>query len=290
MPHYVLIPVPYGEKELSCKNLRAAGVNVAYWLHGRDNQSIGRFAELQLLHKNPGTAANYEGYFCVDEQGDRLREVGIFQDAPLAAEPLSEKRSSLSLDKQLLSMVSDAERWGEGSHADRLERIIARAEMADRLERQLARECEKRQRLELELKRSQTANAVEPVAESKPAQIEDKVAVEPAGFDWRSVPNSDLNGNRRHDAYDEKLRRSVEAIQEYNAGRDDSDQFSITGSLLRQLSRVKPDLVKKWMSEHKVELDAYNAGYGARQNVGKPAPQSVVKWSEAYGEYEWLQN
>ena len=97
-----IIPVPYGEKELSCKNLRAAGVNVAYWLHGRDNQSIGRFAELQLLHKNPGIAANYEDYFCVDEEGDRLREVGIFQDAPLAVEPLSEKRSSLSLDKQLL--------------------------------------------------------------------------------------------------------------------------------------------------------------------------------------------
>ena len=52
-------------------------------------------------------------------------------------------------------MVSDAERWGEGSHADRLERIIARAEMADKLERQLARECEKRQRVELELKRLQ---------------------------------------------------------------------------------------------------------------------------------------
>ena len=31
-----VIPVPYGEKELSCKNLRAAGVNVAYWLHGRE--------------------------------------------------------------------------------------------------------------------------------------------------------------------------------------------------------------------------------------------------------------
>ena len=65
-----ITPVPYGEKELSCKNLRAAGVNVAYWLHGRDNQSLGRFAELQLLHKNPGTAANYEDYFCVDEAGD----------------------------------------------------------------------------------------------------------------------------------------------------------------------------------------------------------------------------
>ena len=283
-----IIPVPHGEKELSCKNLRAAGVNVAYWLHGRDDQSLGRFAELQLLHKNPGTAANYEDFYCVDDQGKRLQEIGIFEDAPLAAKPLSEKRSSLSLDKQLLAMVGDAERWGDGSHADRLERIIARAEMADKLERQLARECEKRQRAELELKRLQNAGENKPVVETEPEQAEDAVTVEPSGFDWRSMPNAELNGNRRHDAFTEKLRRSFEAVQEYNAGLDDSEQFAVTGSLLRQLSKVKPGLVKQWMAENKAAIDAYNAGYGSRQNVGKPDPRSVIKWSEAaYGAYEW---
>ncbi|PZO08417.1 MAG: hypothetical protein DCF25_22265 [Leptolyngbya foveolarum] len=104
-----IVPVPYGEKELSCKNLRAAGVNVSYWLHGRENQAIGRFAERQLLHDNPGTAANYEDFYCVDADGNRLREIGILKDSPLVGKPLSEKRSSLSLDKQLLAMVSDAE-------------------------------------------------------------------------------------------------------------------------------------------------------------------------------------
>ena len=128
-----VIPVPHGETELSCKNLRAAGVNAAYWLHGRDDQSLGRFAELQLLHDNPGTAANYEDFYAADSQGKRLLEVGILKDEQLAAKPMSEKRSSLSLDKQLLGMIADAEQWGEGSHADRLERIIARAKQADRL-------------------------------------------------------------------------------------------------------------------------------------------------------------
>ena len=32
-----VIPLPYGEKALSCKNLRASGVNANYWLHGRDD-------------------------------------------------------------------------------------------------------------------------------------------------------------------------------------------------------------------------------------------------------------
>ncbi|MEL6879055.1 MAG: protelomerase family protein [Cyanobacteria bacterium J06607_10] len=296
-----IIPVPFGEKELSCKNLRAAGVNVAYWLHGRDNQSLGRFAELQLLHENPGTAANYEDFYCTKENGKRLLEVGILKDAPLSAKPLSEKRSSLSLDKQLLEMVSDAAQWGEGSHADRLERIIARAKQADRVEAQLARECEKRQQLEFQVKRLQATLLEQPEPEYRPIEEHefiraDKLKIapkpvaedEPTGFDWRSVPNDVLNGDRRHDAYPEKLRRSVEAIQEYNAGLEDSEQFSITGSLLRQIAKVKPGLVKKWMAEHSTELEDYNAGYGARQNTGKPEPRAVIKWSEvAYGAYNW---
>ena len=285
-----VIPLPYGEKALSCKNLRAAGVNVNYWLHGRKGQSLGRFAEVQLMHDNPGTAANYEDFYAADDKGNELMAKGILKDEPLSGKPLSEKRSSLSLDKQLLEMIGDAEQWGEGSHADRLERIIARAKQADRLERQLAIECEKRQRAELELKRvqSQPAATAEAKPEAKPDENEPVIEDDESGYEWRDVPNAELNGDRRHDAYHEKLRRSVEAIQGYNAGLDTSEQFSITGSLLRQLTGVKPGLVKSWMTEHKATLDGYNAGYGARQNTGKPEPRSVIKWSEqAYGEYEW---
>ncbi|MEL7520189.1 MAG: protelomerase family protein [Cyanobacteria bacterium J06634_6] len=300
-----VIPAPYGENILSCKNLRAAGVNVAYWLYGKDNQALGRFAQLQLLHDNPGTAANYEDFYCVGDNGKRLLEIGVRKDEPLAGKPLSEKRSSLSLDKQLLAMVSDAGQWGEGSHADRLERIIARAKQADRLERQLARECEKRQRLEIELKRLQASlsDEGEATVEDEP-DIDEPVTQHQAdeasgiednfddsdGFDWRSVPNEVLNGDRRHDAYPEKLRRSVEAVQEYNAGRDLSEQFSITGSLLRQLAKVKPGLVKEWMEDNSDELQFYadQLCHGARQNTGKPEPRSVIKWSEeAYGGYDW---
>ncbi|MGD1866117.1 MAG: protelomerase family protein [Phormidesmis sp.] len=299
-----IILVPFGEKELSCKNLRAAGVNVAYWLHGRDNQALGRFAELQLLHENPGTAANYEDFYCTGDDGKRLQQIGILTDGPLAAAPLSEKRSSLSLDKQLLAMVADADQWGEGSHADRLERIIARAKQADRLEAQLARECEKRQRAELDLKKQQEITKAlatgldvatrdeepAPAAKTKTPKSQSESIEEDTedGFEWRTVPNAELKGDRRHDAYHEKLRRSVEAVQEYNAGLDTEDQFAITGSILRQLSKVKHALVRQWMSKHSAELDAYNAGYGGRQNTGKPDPREVIKWSEkAYGEYEW---
>ena len=302
-----IIPQPYGEDnkgELSCKNLRAAGVNVAYWLHGQDTQSLGRFAELQLLHDNPGTAANYEDFYAANADGNRLLKVGILKDEKLAAKPKSEKRSSVSVDAQLRDMIGDAEQWGEGSHADRLERIIARALQADRLERQLARECEKRQKAELDLKRLQESADTEPEPKRRKMtpegvfhaddinfqgqRFKDNSYDAANGFDWRSVPNAELNGDRRHDAYAEKLRRTVEAVQDYNAGLEHSEHFSITGSLLRQITGVKPRLVKEWMTKNKAALDSYNSDYGWRQNVGKPNPRSVIKWSEvAYGVYKW---
>jgi hypothetical protein len=286
-----VIPVPYGESELSCKNLRAAGVNAAYWLHGRDDQSLGRFAELQLLHDNPGTAANYEDFYAADAQGNRLLQVGIIKDEKLTTKPLSESRSSLSLDKQLLAMVGNAAQWGEGSQADRLERIIARALQADKLEAQLARECEKRLALELKLKQLEqpTEQVIEQPA-ANPAIENESAELEPAGFDWRNVPNGELNGDRRHDAYAEKLRRSVEAIQEYNAGLETPEQYAINSSILRALTGVKPGKVKEWMDSHKAELDSYSEaqGHTYRQNVGKPDPKLAIKWSEsAYGLYEW---
>ena len=41
-------------------------------------------------------------------------------------------------------------------------------------------------------------------------------------------------------SHHEKLRPSVEAVQKYNAGQDDSEQFSITGLLLCRLTGVLP--------------------------------------------------
>jgi hypothetical protein len=245
------------------------------------------------LHDNPSTAANYEDFYCTDAEGKRLPEIGILADMPLAAPPQREKRSSLSLDRQLLETIADAEKWGEGSNAERLERIIAKALQADKLAAQLARECEKRQRLELTLNRMQSAPAVnQPVvtaAKNKPQrQRPPTKTAKPSDFEWRQVPNAELKGDRRNGAYAEKLRRSVEAIQAYNAGLPLDEQFEITGSLLRQLTKVKPEKVKEWMDVHQAELDSYNAGYSPRQNTGKPNLRSAIKWNEAaYGAYEW---
>ena len=111
-----------------------------------------------------------------------------------------------------------------------------------------------------------------------------------SAFDWRSVPSAELNGDRRNDAYKEKLRRSVEAIQEYNAGLERPEQYGINTSVLCQMTKVKPTLIREWMDAHEAELTAYSEAQGHiyQQNKGKPNARRVIKWSEqAYGVYDW---
>ena len=92
------------------------------------------------------------------------------------------------------------------------------------------------------------------------------------------MPNDILTGDRRHDAYPDKLRRSVEAIKDYNAGLYSDEQFAITGSLVRQTTKVKPGLVKKWMEDNSDEIQSHadQLSHGSRQNVGKLEPRFMV--------------
>lgn len=298
-----IIPEPYTESVLSCHNLRAAGAKAAYHLYAEKGQGEQRFIELQLIHDSKAAAANYDDYFCTDANGEEITVKGLVTDAekPLKDKPKSEQRRSLTLDLLLKEEITDAERWGKGTQADKLSKIVATAKKSDRLSAQLARECEKRQKLELEIAQLRAAqgetggntkpvsdeSSDKPAKKSKPAEKPVKASKKKI-VDWRSVPNSELNGDRRSGAYVEKLRRSVESIQEYNAGRDTEECFAITGSILRQLTKVKPGKIKEWMEGNAELIAHHNAGLSERQNTGKPKPRDVIKWSEAaYGSYEW---
>lgn len=80
---------------------------------------------------------------------------------------------------------------------------------------------------------------------------------------------------------------AVEAVQDYNAGL--TEQYGTNTSVLCQLTKVKPTLIKVWMNEHDDLLKVYSdtQGHIYQQNCGEPNARAAMKWSEAaYGEYE----
>jgi hypothetical protein len=250
------IPAPFGEKDLSAKNLRAAGVNVAYHLYGRDDQSLGRFAELQLLHDNPGTAANYEDYFCTNPNGKRLGEIGTRKDEELKTMPKSTTKTSMTVDRQLLE---EMDTFGTGSRSEQLVHIMATARRSEELQAQL--NYQKEQNIKLRAKATTTPKTA-PVTGDYATTTEDPTeATSTAAADLRMLQDAELKGKKSGFA-EERIRRAVAALQDWNAGKELEDQIEINVGSLRQLAAASPSKVGEWAKDHYAELQAYAEGQG----------------------------
>jgi|688.fasta_scaffold18349_11 hypothetical protein len=247
-----VIAPPYGETELSCKNLRAVGTVIGWHLYSRADQAIGRFAELQLIHDNAASAANYEDYYCVDTQGERLGAVGMRQDEPLDRAPKSATRSSMRVDQLTLSEI---ESFGfEGTRAEQLTSIIGLARKAAKLERQLEYQVSQNHKLRAELAALQGSEG----------QGDDSASGEPAtGLtgDVRHLSDADLKGKRPGYAA-ERIRRSMLAIQDYNAGRELAEQIEINVGSLRKLAAASAVAVGDWVKAHAEEINTYSTAQG----------------------------
>ena len=277
-----VISAPYGETELSCKNLRAAGVVLAYHLFGRETQAIGRFAELQLIHDNSASAANYEDYYAVDASGAKLATVGTMLKFDLYkdAKPMSKTATSIRVDKLTMERVKSFKM--DGSLNDQVNAIAAQAEQAQDLAKQL-----ERAKAEIKkLKTQQTTAKATAVASEVATVPTEAVSVADLSSDIRKLENTALKGKRPGYAA-ERIRRAVAAIQDYNTGRDLADQIEINVGSLRTLAAASPVAVGEWVKAHAEEIAAYTAAQGhpgganSKHNRGKNIAQLVpLAWNQ----------
>jgi hypothetical protein len=89
-------------------------------------------------------------------------------------------------------------------------------------------------------------------------------------FDIRKLKDSAIVGKKPGFA-EERIRRTVLAIQDYNAGIELAEQIAVNKGSLRTLAAASTTTVNTWADEHADELRAYATaqGHGYRQNVGK---------------------
>ena len=291
-----VLSCPLGDSQLSATNLRAAYVNIAYHLFGVPAESIGSFAEDFLGHQNTSSAANYEDYYCVAADGKAL-EIGVLRHELEAKpkQPKAEKRTTIHVDGLLKERF---EAFGSGTHKEKITQLLDAAERNSSLERQLHSSNQRlslaRQHIEL-LKAKQVETAMAQPSQgialqSKPAPNKSEPAHTPIPDDWREMSNAELNGSHIPGSADEKIRRSIEAVQEFNAGLDKEDQWSITPTVLQKLSGSNANRVKDYLSRHPdiaEMLKQYNSGFGYHQNRYRGDPREAMRWALAYGEYEW---
>ena len=121
-----VLPAPFGETQLSAKNLRAAYTNIAYHFFGQPETSISSFAEDHLGHQNAASAANYEDYYCVDAIGCPL-SIGLLRDE-LEAKPKrskARKRTTVQVDGLLKERFKA---FGSGTHKEKMAQLLYAAE------------------------------------------------------------------------------------------------------------------------------------------------------------------
>ena len=309
-----VLPAPYGELQLSAKNLRAAYVNIAYHLFSQPQTSISSFAEDFLGHQNTASVANYEDYYCVAVNG-QLLAVGLLRDELEAKpkRPKARKRTTVHVDGLLKERF---EAFGSGTHKEKMAQLLDAAERNEQLERQL-HNVEQRLKLarkHIALLKKQKDNVIA-ASSTKQKQKDGAIAVSstdtkqrkqsailqgrdsanaqthtPIPDDWTEVSNAELNDSQIPGSADEKIKRSIEAFYTYNEEKAFVEQWSITPTVIQKLSGSNANRVKSYLLSHSdvaKRLEKYNKDYGYQQNRGKGNPRETVKWPASYGVYEW---
>ncbi len=88
--------------------------------------------------------------------------------------------------------------------------------------------------------------------------------------DIRKLEDSAITGKKPGYA-EERIRRTVLAIQDFNAGRELAEQIAVNKGSLRILAAANASAINQWANENAEGLAAYAEaqGHTFRQNVGK---------------------
>ena len=204
-----------------------------------------------------------------------------------AKQPKVAKRMTIHVDGLLKERF---EAFGNGTHKEKITQLLDVAERNSSLERQLHSSNQRLSlaRQHIELLQEKLAGT-EIASESKPAPASEP-AHTPIPDDWREMSNAELNGSHIPGSADEKIRRSIAAVQDFNAGLDKEDQWSITPTTLKKLSGSNGNRVKDYLGRHPETaqmLEQYNSGFGYHQNRYRGDPRDAMRWPLVYGEYEW---
>jgi hypothetical protein len=320
-----VLPIPHGARgEASASNARAAATNLAQWLYGRDEIHIAELAMRQLMHDSPNAESSYRDYRLADESGQAIKDYGVRlnslgptvpyyfydlnpdgsvkkdsmipDDSPavislsstgkitINAKPITETmpksttKTSMTIDRQLLEGMDS---FGPGSRSEQLVHIMALAHKAAEFEAQFL--YQKEQNLKLRTKAAATP-------QTAPANGDYATTTEAttttAETELRMLQDAELKGKKSGFA-EERIRRTVAALQDWNAGKELEEQIEVNMGSLRQLAAASASKVGEWAKDHYAELQAYAEGQGhpftpnSKFNRGKDIAGLIkLPWNE----------
>jgi hypothetical protein len=232
-----------------------AGATVPYYFYSLDGKGAVK----------PDSVIDESGVIEVTRKGHAAAKV----EPTVTEKPKAMTKSSITADRLTLEELKT---FPGSTNAEKLQTIMAKARQVDELEKQLEYQRTQNAKLRKAME-STTAPATEAVTPAHAtAQTTTTEAKEttmattthpttaPAD-DIRKLEDSQLAGKKSGFA-EERIRRTVAAIQDYNAGRELEEQIEINVGSIRALAAASASKVGAWCKDHAAELQAYADGMG----------------------------
>ena len=268
---------PYGEKQLSAKNLRASYAAIAIYLFCPWKQSTNQFITERLGHTSDATATNYEDYQVCDRQGKPLtrgawvERIDEEMEIPKMAKILNTRIRITQADREVL----DDEEFLPGDDlASRMSELIRLARLGKALESGEIRVSD------CAASPSENRASNSPDSETQP-ESKELQPVQPDGndeaFPLSSIPSEELFSSHRPGSAREKIRRVVAAIKSYNSSQyEKSTQWAINSGVIKALTNINSKAIKEYLNsdEGRLQVTDYNAlhGFSFHHNRGREKP------------------
>lgn len=256
-----ILEPPYGEKQLSAKNLRAAYAAIAIYLFCPPQQSQNLFITEHMGHASDVPATNYEDYQVCDRRGNPLIRGAWLKR--LDEEPDEPKMATVKMYRLRITQ-------GDREILDDDE-FLPGADLASRMS-----ELVRLARLGKVIESGEVGKIVPSISPAPPASsVSNKeVALVPTS---ENLPNDKLFGSHSPNSGSEKMRRAVAAIKEYNRAQySPSTMWAINISVLKQLSGCNSQVVRRYLDsdEGRLQVADYNAlmGFAFHHNRGREKP------------------
>ena len=266
-----LIKPPFGEIQLSAKNLRASYAAISIYLFCPWEQSTNQFITERLGHANDSTATYYEDYQVVDNKGKPLTHGAWLERIGEEMSPTKQcvQNVRLRITQSAREKLDDKDFLPYPDVTSRFEELVRLAEIGKQFEEgKLVNEVVKVVEKIVEI----------PIKDS--AEVDGKTSLKAQNFTHLS--NAELLGSHTPYSASEKLKRAVEAIKTYNEGQPEKkNKWAINTTVLKQLTNCRTQAIEKFLKsdEGRLLVKDYNSRFefGYHQNRGKGKITDVLK-------------
>ena len=96
--------------------------------------------------------------------------------------------------------------------------------------------------------------------------------------DWSQVPSEELKGSQAPGSAEEKIKRAVAAILEWNDGKSAKEMYRLSEANVRYLSGSRHGTIKTYFATHPELQDHPSYHFSSQHDRGKTPITEVITW------------